>query len=200
MKAVVSTPAGERVMTTPLLGRGNLANVLAAVAVSTELGVPIDDVVSRVARLSPANRRGAVNRLRDGIRLIDDSYNSSPSALRRALDVLAHDRTGGRRVAVLGEMLELGEHALALHRECGRAVVAAGVTKLFVVGGEPARALGAAAVAAGLPEAAMRAFDDSASAAAVVAAEIGSGDVVLVKGSRGIRTDVIADRIAAERA
>ena len=200
MKAVISTPAGEREMTTPLLGRGNLANVLAAIAVSTELGVPLEEIASRVARLSPASRRGAVTRLRAGIRLIDDSYNSSPSALRRALDVLGHDRSGGRRVAILGEMLELGEHALALHRECGRAVVTAGVARLFVVGGEPARALGAAAVAAGLPETAVRAFDDSASAAAVVAAEIASGDVVLVKGSRGIRTDVIADRIAAEKA
>ena len=198
MKARVATPVGERVMSTPLLGRGNLSNVLAAVAVSVELGVGLDDVAARVATLSPANRRGAVVSLRHGVRLIDDSYNSSPSALRRALDVLAHNRSGGRRVAVLGEMLELGEHALVLHRQCGLAVAEASVARLFVVGGVAARALGEAAVEAGLAPAAVTWFESSDIAAADVAAAICAGDAVLVKGSRGIRTDVIADRIAAE--
>jgi UDP-N-acetylmuramoyl-tripeptide--D-alanyl-D-alanine ligase len=198
MRAKVSTPAGDRVMTTPLLGRGNLSNVLAAVAVSVELGVGLEDVVARVATLAPAARRGAVRTLKHGIRLIDDSYNSSPAALRRALDVLAHDRSGGRRVAVLGEMLELGEHAIELHRQCGGAVAAAGIARLFVIGGESARALGQAAVDAGLPAAAVSAFADSQSAVSVVVNEIGQGDTVLVKGSRGIQTDVVADRIAAE--
>jgi len=198
MAARVTTPVGERELTTPLLGRGNLSNVLAAVAVSTELGVPLDDVVDRAARLSPASRRGAVVRLREGIRLIDDSYNSSPSALRRALDVLAHDRTDGRRVAVLGEMLELGDHAIALHRQCGRAVVDAGVARLFVVGAAAARALAEAAVAAGLPPGSVKVYESSESAAPSVASALERGDAVLVKGSRGIRTDVIVDRIAAE--
>jgi UDP-N-acetylmuramoyl-tripeptide--D-alanyl-D-alanine ligase len=112
--------------------------------------------------------------------------------------VLAHDRSGARRVAVLGEMLELGAYAVDLHRQCGRAVADAGVSRLFVVGGEPARAIAAAAVAAGLPAGAVTAFDSSDQAAPVVAAQIERGDVVLVKGSRGIRTDVIVDRIAAE--
>jgi UDP-N-acetylmuramoyl-tripeptide--D-alanyl-D-alanine ligase len=198
MKARVATPSGERVLTTPLLGRGNLSNVLAAVAVSLELGVDLDDVAARVATLSPASRRGAVRALKAGIRLIDDSYNSSPSALRRALDVLAHDRSGGRRVAVLGEMLELGEHALDLHRQCGRAVAEAGIARLFVVGGDAARALGESATDAGLPAGAVAAFADSETAAPAVVAAIEAGDTILVKGSRGIRTDVVADRIAAE--
>jgi len=198
MKARVTTPVGERVMATPLLGRGNLSNVLAAVAVSVELGVGLDEVAARVATLSPANRRGAVVALTQDVRLIDDSYNSSPSALRRALDVLAHERSGGRKVAVLGEMLELGEHALDLHRRCGRVVAEAGVARLFVVGGVAARALGDAAVEAGLAPADVTWFERSDLAAADVAAAIRAGDAVLVKGSRGIRTDVIADRIAAE--
>ena len=66
---------------TPLLGRGNLANVLAATAVALEFDVPLDDIVAAAARLKPADRRGAVRRLRGGIVLIDDSYNSSPAAL-----------------------------------------------------------------------------------------------------------------------
>jgi len=199
MRARVATQAGERVVTTPLLGRGNLSNVLAAIAVSLELGVPLDDVVARVAALVPASRRGAVRALRNGVRLVDDSYNSSPAALRRALDVIGHE-AGSRRVAVLGEMLELGEHSTALHQECGRAVVQAGVARLFVVGGAPARALGDAAVAAGLDPAAVSWFETSDAAGPAVVSSITRGDLVLVKGSRGIRTDVVADRIVAELA
>ena len=90
-------------------------------------------------RLRPADRRGAVARLRGGVVLIDDSYNSSPSALRPALDVVAHETRCARKVAVLGEMLELGDHArMALHDECGRAAARAGLTKLlFAIGGAP---------------------------------------------------------------
>ena len=198
MRATVSTPAGERTLTTPLLGRGNLSNALAAVAVSLELGVSLDAAATRVAGLTPAPRRGAVHRLRDDVRLVDDSYNSSPSALRRALDVIAHTATAGRKVAVLGEMLELGDHADELHRQCGRAVAEAGVNRLFVIGGTPARALGAAAQEAGLTASTVSWFTRSEDAAPAVVADIGPGDAVLVKGSRGIRTDVIVDRLTAE--
>jgi UDP-N-acetylmuramoyl-tripeptide--D-alanyl-D-alanine ligase len=198
MRATVSTPVGDRTITTPLLGRGNLSNALAAVAVSLELGVSLDAVATRVARLSPAPRRGAVHRLRRDIRLVDDSYNSSPTALRRALDVIAHTFTAGRKVAVLGEMLELGDHADELHRQCGEAVAEAGVDRLFVIGGAPARALGDAALEAGLTASAVSWFTRSEEAAPVVVADIGPGDAVLVKGSRGIRTDVIVDRLTAE--
>jgi len=198
MRATVSTPAGERDVTTPLLGRGNLSNALAAVAVSLELGVTLADAAARLARLSPAPRRGAVHRLRHDIRLVDDSYNSSPSALRRALEVMAHTTAAGRKVAVLGEMLELGEHADELHRQCGEAVAAAGVNRLFVIGGAPARALGNAATAAGLTASAVSWFERSDEAAPMIVADVGPGDAVLVKGSRGIRTDVIVDRLTAE--
>jgi len=198
MRATVSTPAGERTITTPLLGRGNLSNALAAVAVSLELGVSLDAAATRVAGLTPAPRRGAVHRLRDDVRLVDDSYNSSPTALRRALDVMAHTATTGRKVAVLGEMLELGDHADELHRECGKAAAEAGVDRLFVIGGAPARALGDAALEAGLTPSTVTWFPRSEDAASAVVADIGPGDAVLVKGSRGIRTDVIVDRLTAE--
>jgi UDP-N-acetylmuramoyl-tripeptide--D-alanyl-D-alanine ligase len=97
---------------------------------------------------------------------------------------------------VLGEMLELGAFSTELHRDAGRAAAAAGLDVLFVVGGEPARELGDAAIAAGMPRASVTYFDQSAAAAPPIASAIRSGDVVLVKGSRGTRTDLIADRIA----
>ena len=198
MRARVATPAGERDLETPLLGRGNLANVLAATAVAIESGIPLDVIASLTPRLRPADRRGAVSRLPGGITLIDDSYNSSPTALRKALDVVAHESRCERKVAVLGEMLELGDHALALHRECGRAAAAAGLTALFAIGGAPARALADAAIDAGMSADSVTWFGQSADAVAPISAYVRRGDLVLVKGSRGTRTDTVADRLAAE--
>jgi UDP-N-acetylmuramoyl-tripeptide--D-alanyl-D-alanine ligase len=200
MRARVVTPVGTSTIETPLLGRGNLSNVLAAAAVAMDLGVTVGEIAERAARLVPADRRGAVRRLRDGIVLVDDSYNSSPAALRRALEVVAHESDAARRIAVLGEMLELGTYAAALHEDCGRAAAAAGVDELFAIGGEPARALARAAIDAGMSAAHVHYIETSADAAAAVAAAVRPGDLVLVKGSRGTRTDMIADRIAAEHA
>jgi len=198
MRARLSTPAGERRLETPLLGRGNLANVLAASAVALDAGIGLDAIVEVAARLRPADRRGAVTRLGGGVTLIDDSYNSSPAALRRALEVVARESRCERKIAVLGEMLELGEHSKRLHEECGRAAAAAGVALLFAIGGAPARALADAAVAAGMPRESVTWFAQSADAVAPIAAQVRRGDLVLVKGSRGTRTDLVADRLAAE--
>jgi UDP-N-acetylmuramoyl-tripeptide--D-alanyl-D-alanine ligase len=198
MSARVATPAGEREIETPLLGRGNLSNVLAATAVALEAGIGLDAIVEVAARLRPADRRGTVARLGGGIVLIDDSYNSSPTALRRALDVVAHESRCERKVAILGEMLELGDYAQALHEECGRAAANAGLTRLFAIGGAPARAMADAAVAAGMPRESVAYFAQSADAVAPIAAQVRRGDLVLVKGSRGTRTDLVADRLAAE--
>jgi UDP-N-acetylmuramoyl-tripeptide--D-alanyl-D-alanine ligase len=198
MRARVATPVGERVIETPLLGRGNLANVLAATAVAIDFGISLETIAARAAVLRPSDRRGAVHRLRGGVTLIDDSYNSSPAALNRALDVIAKEGRASRKVAVLGEMLELGAHATELHRESGRVAAAAGLNALFAVGGVPARELADAAIAAGMTAANVRYFDRSDAAAPAIAAAIRAGDLVLVKGSRGTRTDLIADRIAED--
>jgi UDP-N-acetylmuramoyl-tripeptide--D-alanyl-D-alanine ligase len=199
MRAQVTTPAGEFDLRTPLLGRGTLSNVLAATAVALEFGVAPHEIAERAVRLRAADRRGAVHRLRGGVTLIDDSYNSSPAALKQALEVVHQERNGRRKLAVLGEMLELGAHSLALHEECGRAAAEGRVDVLFTVGGGPARAMAEAAAQAGMAEGTVHYLDNSEAAADAVAAELRDGDVVLVKGSRGIRTDVVADRILAER-
>ena len=198
MRARVVTPVGERVIETPLLGRGNLSNVLAAMAVAVDDGVTLGEIAPAAARLRPAERRGAVRRLRNGITLIDDSYNSSPAALRGALEVVAREPRAARKVAVLGEMLELGDHSLALHAESGRVAAAAGLGLLVAVGGAPARELARAAVAAGMPAAAVAYFEKSDEAATAVLGMIRPADLVLIKGSRGIRADVVVDRLVAE--
>jgi UDP-N-acetylmuramoyl-tripeptide--D-alanyl-D-alanine ligase len=198
MRARISTPAGDATIDTPLLGRGNLSNVLAAVAVAVDSGVPLDDIVKAAATLRPADHRGAVHKLKGGITLIDDSYNSSPTALQRALEVVARETRAERKVAVLGEMLELGHAAAAKHEECGRAAAQSGLRLLFAVGGQPARALANAAVGAGMPASAVTYVERSEPAADLVRNAVRAGDLVLVKGSRGIRTDVVVDRLLAE--
>ena len=196
--ARVTTRAGEVTVRTPLLGMGNLANVLAATAVAIEFGVPLEAVAERAARLTPAKRRGELQRLPGGLTLIDDSYNSSPAALKRALEVIASATGSARKVAVLGEMLELGAHSATLHRECGAAAAAARLDLLIAVGGPGASELAEAAVAAGMPERCVSYAGTSAEAATLALERVRPGDLVLVKGSRGIGTDVVVERLKQE--
>jgi len=196
--ARVDTPRGSIDIESPLVGRGNLANLLAATAVAIEFDVPVRAVAEVTARLRPAAHRGEVIRLASGIVVIDDSYNANPTATIRALEVLAASGAR-RRIAVLGEMLELGDRAHDLHRDVGRAAARLHVDALFAVGGDPAHALAAAAVDGGLDRARVRHFGDSDEAAAAVRQFVKPGDVVLVKGSRGVKTDRVVDRLRADQ-
>jgi UDP-N-acetylmuramoyl-tripeptide--D-alanyl-D-alanine ligase len=197
-RALVRTPEGEIRVTTPLPGRGNLANVLAAVAVAIHLQVPLGAVAERITGVEAPPHRGRIHRLADGLVLVDDTYNSNPAAVETALETLSRDRRGGRRVAVLGEMLELGARAEALHRATGRAVAAAGVGLLVTVGGDAARSMGIAAVEAGMPADRVVHYADSEAAAVGITGLVRGADIVLVKGSRGVRTDLVVTRLEAE--
>jgi UDP-N-acetylmuramoyl-tripeptide--D-alanyl-D-alanine ligase len=198
MAATVTTPHGTARLETPLLGTGNLQNLLAATAVAIELGVPLATIVQRAARVRPAAHRGELLRLPGGVTLIDDSYNSSPAALQRALETVRHASGSARKVAVLGEMLELGDHAIRLHEACGRAAAEAGLDVLIAVGGDAAQRLAGAAIAAGMPAAAVLHVAASEAAADQAQRKVRAGDLVLVKGSRGIRTDLVVERLKAE--
>ena len=194
-RLTVRTQNASAVVHTPLLGRGNVSNLLAAAAVATHLGIDIATIAQRAEQLRPAAHRGAVVRLPKGVTVVDDSYNSSPTALMRALEVVAGERAALRKAAVLGEMLELGGHSLQLHRECGRAAAAARLDRLITVGGEAAKALGDSAIESGLPAANVTWAADSGVASREIVAWLASGDLVLVKGSRGIKTDAVVDHI-----
>jgi UDP-N-acetylmuramoyl-tripeptide--D-alanyl-D-alanine ligase len=185
-------------LTTSLPGRGNLANVLAAVAVALQLQVPLAALAERVATVEAPPHRGQIRRLARGVVVIDDSYNSNPLAVAIALETLSQDRRGGRRVAVLGEMLELGARSEALHRMTGRAAAGAGLGLLLTVGGDVARALGAAAVEAGMSSDRVIHFEGSEAAATRLTELLHADDVVLVKGSRSVRTDLVVSRLEAE--
>ena len=197
-RALVRTPVGATRVTTLLLGRGNLANVLAAVTVGVQLDVPLGAVAERVAEVDAPEHRGRIHRLSRGVVVVDDSYNSNPLAIENALAMLSQDRSAGRRVVVLGEMLELGARSVALHRGAGRAAAAARVGVLLTVGGDPARELGVAAAAAGLPADRVIHCENSEEAGTRLVTMLRDDDVVLVKGSRGVRTDLVVARLTAE--
>lgn len=198
VRARVRTPSGDFDLSTPLLGSGNLYNVLAATAVAVTFGVDPGEIASRARTLRPAYHRGELLRLPGGVTLIDDSYNSSPSALKTSLEVVRAASGSARKIAVLGEMLELGDHATDLHRACGRAAQAAGVDVLIVAGGKPARAMADEARAAGMDARSVVVADDKVAAGEALRQVVRPGDLVLVKGSRGIGLDKVVDMLKAE--
>ena len=177
----------------PLIGRANLSNALAALAVGACFDVPGASMAEAIGELRPEAHRGEILRL-GRVTVIDDAYNSNPAALTAMLESL-ESMPGDRRVAVLGEMLELGERAVDLHAACGRRAVEAGVSRLITIGGAPAVALGRAAVDHGLPASAVSHVETSAEAADLVTADVCAGDLILVKGSRGVRTEVVVERL-----
>jgi len=130
-----------------------------------------------------------------GIRIYDDSYNSNPHALETALKSLAA-LPAARKVAVLADMLELGAEEKEFHRQAGEAAARAGWDVLVAVG-PLAGLIAEGAAAAGMSAAAIHRFPDAAAAAAVIPHLVRDGDLVLVKGSRGMRTETIVDKLKA---
>jgi len=180
----------------PFFNRGQLYNFLGAAAVARVLDVPLDKVVEAASHLRSFGNRGRLLKLGRGIRVIDDSYNSNPSALEEALAALA-GLPGGRRLAVLGDMLELGSEEAAFHREAGARAAALGVDLLVLVG-PLSRHTADAATGAGLDPEHVLVFEDSQAAAQALPALLAAEDVILIKGSRGMRMEVVVERLIRE--
>ncbi len=167
-------------------GSHQAENLLAAATAASVFGVSAEDVALIAPGLEAPEHRGRVFDIGDNVSLVDDSYNSSPLAVRRLLDLLS--RAPGRRVAVLGEMYELGELSSEAHRQAG--VEAAAASDLLVAVGEAdAVRLAEAAREAGLENGCVHHVEDADRAADLLHRVLRSGDVVLVKGSRGVGLD-----------
>ncbi|MCY3971788.1 MAG: UDP-N-acetylmuramoyl-tripeptide--D-alanyl-D-alanine ligase, partial [Acidobacteria bacterium] len=179
----------------PLHGRVNVENFLAAAACALRLGVPIERVAAAARRAGSAAGRGEVVSLPSGATLVDDSYNSNPEAAELALQA-ARLLDGRRHVAILGEMLELGSAERRYHRELGSAAADLGFDLVVGVGDLTTELV--AAAAEGGTETVW--FEDSRSASACAPALIRSGDVVLVKGSRGSALEHVVVALRREEA
>ena len=132
--------------------------------------------------------------------VIDDTYNSNPAALQAALQAVGSDTKCSRRVALLGEMLELGQRSESLHELCGRTAVRSGFEKIILVGGDSVLALAKGAIAEGLPKKEIETFSTSKEAAEYAMQILQDGDVVLVKGSRGVSMEHIVNCITKAQA
>ncbi len=173
----------ERQVTLRLLGAHNASNAVAGLAVALEAGVDLDAAVAALASLTAGDKRGQVLEI-GGATILNDCYNSNPEALRSMIRTLAA-RPAHRRILVAGEMLELGEQGPALHAACGRAAAEAGLDLVAGVQGN-AQHLAAAACAGGV---ASLFLPDVEAAGRWLAQNLQPGDVVLVKGSRGVHME-----------
>ena len=185
------TPAGAAPVTLALHGEHQATNAAMAAAAALEVGVPLDAAAAGLANARPAARRMEVGRTPDGVLLINDAYNSSPSSATAALRALGQVDASGRRIAVLGEMLELGAHGPDAHAELGTLAAAVGVDVLITVG----EGAGPIAVTARTGGVSVVESPDPCAAVLVVRSAVRSGDVVLVKASRAIGLDVVADAL-----
>lgn len=186
------TPAGERDAEIPALGRLAVHNALAATAAGLATGMTLDGIAPGLAAASAAPHRSVVLRA-GGVTIVDDAYNASPGSVTAALDLLGG--LPGRRIAVLGEMRELGDLHEQGHRSVG-AAAAAILDLLVVVDGLPggaARGIVEAAADGGLAADRILPAPDAAAAVVALVPRLVPGDVILVKASRGVELERVVD-------
>ena len=180
-------------------GLHQVVNALQAIAVARQLGVSWPSIVSRLADAPGAPMRWEVVR-RDGIVWINDAYNANPISMGKSLETFAAmDAEGGRKVAVLGDMFELGARAEAMHRAVGAQAAAAGFDVLVAVGEMSGRWMVESARQAGMPAARIHATPDAPAARALLAGLLEPGDRVLLKASHGMAMErILACAVAAD--
>jgi UDP-N-acetylmuramoyl-tripeptide--D-alanyl-D-alanine ligase len=178
----------------PMLGRHSAANALAAIAVSKRLGLTETEIAAGLAKAKGPDMRLELQAV-GPITVLNDAYNANPASMRAALETASSLPTGGRRVAVLGDMLELGATAERFHREIGEFAATCKFDVLVCVGPQ-AKLIKESAIAKGMEAARVIYFAESAAAAAEARQWARAGDLVLLKGSRGMRLERIAAAIA----
>ncbi|MDK1475592.1 UDP-N-acetylmuramoyl-tripeptide--D-alanyl-D-alanine ligase [Streptomyces sp. 549] len=200
------TPSGCSDVTMRLYGEHHVSNALAAAAVAHELGMPAEHIATALSSAGTLSRwRMEVTERADGVTVVNDAYNANPESMRAALRALAamagggDARAAGRRTwAVLGEMAELGESALAEHDAVGRLAVRLNVSKLVAVGGTAAAWLDMGAKNEGSWGEESVHVSDARAAIDLLRSELRPGDVVLVKASRSVGLEQVAQALLAD--
>ena len=183
----------ERVFV-PMLGRHSAANALAAFGVARALRVSEAEAIESLAKSDVPDMRLQIQNA-GAITILNDAYNANPSSMKAAIETLAVLESPGRRIAVLGEMRELGPSSERYHREIGAGIAAVGGIDLLMCVGEPGRWIAESAVAAGFRAENVVRCKDAASAASEICGLLRDGDLVLVKASRTIHLEIVANAI-----
>ena len=176
----------------PLNGKHNILNGLAAVAVGVSFGMTVDAIAESLQTVEPPPQRGEVLHFKDGFTVINDSYNSNPAALMSMVKTLVDGSADRRKIVVAGEMLELGTDESSIHRETGKEIASSGVDMLIGVRSLAAEMVDGAR-SAGLAVAEF--VEDSDAAGKLLVVTVKKGDVILVKGSRGVRTEKVIEKL-----
>jgi UDP-N-acetylmuramoyl-tripeptide--D-alanyl-D-alanine ligase len=180
----------------PLHGAHHVANAALAAAVAHRVfEMPFDEIALELANATGSRGRMELLETDDGVAVMNDAYNANPTSMEAALVALAHLPVPGRRIAVLGDMRELGRHADEAHRTVGERAAALGIDHVVGVG-EGGAQMAAAAAAAG---ASAERVADARAAAAAVARLAAPGDAVLCKGSRAVGLEIVAEELLATR-
>jgi UDP-N-acetylmuramoyl-tripeptide--D-alanyl-D-alanine ligase len=182
---------GDVDVVVPLRGAHQVHNAALAVVVAQHLGVGADDVATGLAAAQGSHWRMELDRSPDGIVVLNDAYNANPASMEAAVRALAHLPVDGKRLAVVGEMRELGDHAAAAHRAIGTLLTELGIDVVIGVGD------GGAAIADAAPGPDVHVVPDAAAAIDAVGALVRPGDAVLVKASRAVGLEVVADALLA---
>jgi UDP-N-acetylmuramoyl-tripeptide--D-alanyl-D-alanine ligase len=178
----------------PFAGEYYVMNALPGVALAVSLGMTPEEIVPSLEQLRQAKMRGRVLRFREGFAVVDDSYNSSPRALMSMTELLSSVPGFSRRILFAGEMLELGDDSPRLHFVCGEFAAKHGIDMVIGVAGNAGEIVRAASNKE-TGKTAARFFETSEEAAEFAVKNIHPGDLLLVKGSRGVRMEKIVDAI-----
>lgn len=194
------SPQGTARLDLPLIGRHNVMNAVAALAAASVWGIGAADAADVFPDLVPADKRGEVIRFDAGFTVINDTYNSSPTALDALARLLAETPGYTRRILAAGEMRELGGSSAELHRDCGTAAASLKTIDWIVgVHGDAAEIV-RAAIAAGYPQDRTKFFLNSDDAGKFCAEFVQPGDLLLLKGSRGVKMEKILEAIDVSHA
>jgi UDP-N-acetylmuramoyl-tripeptide--D-alanyl-D-alanine ligase len=180
----------------PLLGQHNIANAVASIAVGINHDVSWEQIREALSEMKPEKMRGQVIKFREGFAAIDDSYNSNPRALSEMIRFLGKLKGYERKILVAGEMLELGPEGRELHRSCGREAARAGLELVIAVQGQATEIL-EGALEAGMNRSKLKFARDAVQAGDLLARFVKKGDVVLIKGSRGVKLEQTLNTLRA---
>ncbi|MDD2554963.1 MAG: UDP-N-acetylmuramoyl-tripeptide--D-alanyl-D-alanine ligase [Syntrophaceticus sp.] len=189
----LSTPAGRMLCFLPLPGAHNVTNALAAAAVGYRFGLTPQEIAAGLQSASLTEMRLEIKQGKDGVMIIDDSYNASPSSTLAALKLLA-ESGGQRTVAALGDMYELGAETVDGHRQVGEQAAALQIDCLCTVG-QLAEEIAIGAINAGMDSDSIRIYREKTTAVSFLRSYLQKGDVVLIKGSRGMKMEEITAAI-----
>jgi UDP-N-acetylmuramoyl-tripeptide--D-alanyl-D-alanine ligase len=181
----------------PMLGKHSACNALAAIAVARKIGLNEEAIIQSLANAHGPDMRLQLSRV-SGVTVLNDAYNANPNSTRAAIETLISLPSRGRRVAVLGDMLELGDHSHSYHDEIGEL---AGTSKLdlLVCVGKKAKRIASSARAAGFDKARIVIYPDATAAARLGVRRLRSGDLILLKGSRSVGLEAVAKAIAQQQ-